>query len=443
MRPAGAICLVLTSCLSAPSGAQLVSDGAQLQVNSYTIGLQSEPAVSRLADGSFLVVWESEGSPGGDVVGYSVQARRLAADGTAVGPQFQVNSSVFGSQRAPAVTALGDAALVVWHGPDPTGNFDSAIVGRYLAPDGSPDGADFVAGQLGTLPQLYPAVAALADGGWVVTWVCGYGCLLDNDGDGVVARRFSASGEPDGPGWQVNSNGTSHQRYPAVAALAGGAFVIVWESDGSSSDPSGSSVHGQRYAADGAPAGGEFLVNSYVSGDQRAPGVAALPDGGFVVVWDSVGSSGDDSDGSSIQARRFAADGSPVDGGFQVNAYTTSYQGNAAVHAAADGGFVVAWQSVGSFGDDTSFTSIQAQLFEADGTPDGEPFQVNSYTTSYQGRAVVAGHSVGPVVVAWHSDGSPGDDDDATSVQTQLYQRALFVDGFEDGTTGAWSASLP
>lgn len=443
MRCAGATCLVLICCLSIPAGAQLVPDGGQLQVNSYTTEVQSAPAASRLPDGSFLVVWESEGSPGGDNSGYSIQARRLAADGTAAGPQFQVNSALFGSQRAPAVTALEEGVLVVWHGPDPTDTSGSAIVGRYLAADGAPDGPDFVAGQLGTLPQLWPAVTALAEGGWVVTWTCGYGCLVDNDGDGVVARRFSAAGEPDGPGWQVNTYGTSHQRYPAVAPLVEGGFVIVWESYGSPSDPSGSSVQGQRYAADGAPAGGEFLVNSYVSGDQRAPGVAGLPDGGFVVVWESVGSSGDDSDGSSVQARRFAADGSPVAADFQVNTYTTSYQGNPAVHAAADGGFVVAWQSVGSFGDDASFTSIQAQRFAGDATPDGEQFQVNSFTTSYQGRAVLAGHSVGPVLVAWHSDGSPGDDDDATSIQTQLYQRGLFVDGFEDGTTDAWSTPSP
>jgi hypothetical protein len=34
-----------------------------------------------------------------------------------------------------------------------------------------------------------------------------------------------------------------------------------------------------------APRGGEFVINSVTAGNQRQPGIVALPDGGFVVVW--------------------------------------------------------------------------------------------------------------------------------------------------------------
>ncbi len=93
-----------------------------------------------------------------------------------------------------------------------------------------------------------------------------------------------------------------------MAALADGDFVATWYSYGSSaSDAYGHSIQGQRYAADGAALGGEFQVNSYTHNDQWSPAVSPLPDGGFVVAWQSDGSSGSDSSGYSIQGQRFAA----------------------------------------------------------------------------------------------------------------------------------------
>ena len=48
--------------------------------------------------------------------------------------------------------------------------------------------------------------------------------------------------------------------------------------------------------------------------------------GDFVVVWSSLGSTGNDTSERSVQARRFASDGTPLTGDLQVNTYTTSTQ---------------------------------------------------------------------------------------------------------------------
>jgi hypothetical protein len=53
------------------------------------------------------------------------------------------------------------------------------------------------------------------------------------------------------------------------------------------------------------PAGPEFQVNTYTTSVQRFPSVAAHADGDVVVVWDSLGSSGDDTSSYSIQAQRY------------------------------------------------------------------------------------------------------------------------------------------
>ena len=46
-----------------------------------------------------------------------------------------------------------------------------------------------------------------------------------------------------------------------MAALAGGGFVVTWTSDGQ--DGSGYGIYGQRYAADGTAVGSEFRVNTF------------------------------------------------------------------------------------------------------------------------------------------------------------------------------------
>jgi hypothetical protein len=47
-----------------------------------------------------------------------------------------------------------------------------------------------------------------------------------------------------------------------------------------------------------------------------------------------------------------------------VNTYTTAFQRDASVSPLGDGGFIVVWESDGSSGSDTSGFSIQGQRFE-------------------------------------------------------------------------------
>jgi hypothetical protein len=70
----------------------------------------------------------------------------------------------------------------------------------------------------------------------------------------------------------VNTATADAQRNPAVAADADGDFVVAWTNFGR--DASGridTGVYAQRYTAAGAAAGGEFLVNFFTTGNQLAP----------------------------------------------------------------------------------------------------------------------------------------------------------------------------
>jgi len=74
-----------------------------------------------------------------------------------------------------------------------------------------------------------------------------------------------------------------------------GNFVVVWESDEPlAPDPSGGGIFGRQFNANGAPLGAEFLVNSYTTGGQHIPAVAATGAGSFVAAWFSAYGDGSD-----------------------------------------------------------------------------------------------------------------------------------------------------
>ena len=111
--------------------------------------------------------------------------------------------------------------------------------------------------------QANPAVAALAAGGFVVTW---NGAVQDGNNQGVFARLLDGAGVPRGPEFQVNTYTTGRQELPAVAAAADGGFVIVWES--LHQDESHEGVYGQRFDGAGMPRGAEFRANTFTADDR-------------------------------------------------------------------------------------------------------------------------------------------------------------------------------
>ena len=82
------------------------------------------------------------------------------------------------------------------------------------------------------------------------------------------------------------------------------------------------SVSGFVAAQTPVPVGSEIQINSYTTGDQWFPVVAEGPRGDFLVVWNSQGSPGNDND-RSVQGRRFDAAGTPVGDQFQVNTFSS------------------------------------------------------------------------------------------------------------------------
>ena len=284
-------------------------------------------------------------------------------------------------------------------------------------------GRPFAVNTTRTDEQRDPSVGIGKNAGFVVVWSSSG---QDGNGSGIFARRFDKVGAGITGEFQVNTTTTGFQDRAAVGADAAGNFVVVWEGPDGSGE---TDIFARRYDADGNPLGNEFQVNTFTTGFQVGPRVAAsegypFPDaGGFVVVWSSFpayGGLGEDGDGSGVFGRRYGFDGNPVTGAFLVNTYTTGDQRNPNVSMGLYDGTVVVWDSEGQ---DGNLTGILARIYDDAGNPVGGEFPVNAYTTGKQLAPDVAVGPGGDFFVTWKSIS-----EDNSSI-------AIFAQHFLDATT--------
>jgi Ca2+-binding RTX toxin-like protein len=366
--------------------------GGELQVNTTTANHQTYPHIAALADGGFVVAWTSANQDGS---GTGIYAQRYATDGAPLGGEWQVNTTTADYQQLSCIAALADGSFVVsWTSANQDGS-DNGIYAQRYAADASPLGDEWRVNSTTANSQQLPSIAALADGGFVVTWTSSG---QDGSGTGIYAQRYAADGAPLGGELRVNTTTANQQMYPSIAALSDGGFVVTWMSNGQ--DGSGTGIYAQRYAADDTPLGGEWRVNTTTTDDQQQPSIAALADGGFVVTWMS---NGQDGSGYGIYAQRYAADGTPLGGEWRVNTTTITDQMYSDIAALADGGFLVSWQSHDGIG-----SGIYAQRYAADGTPLGGECLVNSTTADNQQAPSIATLADGGFVATWMSNGQDG-----------------------------------
>ena len=353
------------------------------------------------------------------VLAACLQTPARAETPTPIGDDFQVNTTTTGSQDFSDVAMAPDGTfLVVWNG-DEGGALLDGIFAQRFGPDGSPVGAEQAVNSFQNNQQNNPATTALTDGRFVVVW-SSYGSPGDdNSYYSVQARLVDLAGELVGDQFQVNNNTDGYQNAGDVAAMPDGGFVVVWSSDAAPSDNAG--IVGRLFNSDGLAISDEFQINGYTTGNQALPRVDASPDGRFVVAWSTYGaSSGDDDDGLSVHIRHFDSFGAPIGDELQVNTYTTGHQWRPDIELDGDGDVVVTWMSAGS-PTDHSGDSVQARLFDSTGQPITGEVQVNETTLGAQARGRLTMQDGGAFVVAWESFGSGSHDG--------VFVRAFDADG--------------
>ena len=365
--------------------------GAEILVNTATVDTQGTPQITTLAGGGFVVTWADNslgvGGAGGDTSASAIKAQVFAVDGSRVGSELLINTATNGA-------------------------------------------------------QTFQEIAALSNGGFVVTWADASlgvgGATGDTSSNAIKAQVFTADGSRVGSELLVNTATNGMQNVPQITVLSNGGFVVTWQDSsagvgGAGGDTSSLATKAQVFAADGSRVGSEILVNTATISAQGMPQITGLSNGGFVVTWQDgslgVGGAGGDTSALAIKAQVFGADGSRVGTEFLVNTATFNTQNSQQITALEGGGFVITWRDFSS-GDggatgDTSGAAIKAQVFAADGSRVGSELLVNTATVAGQDAPQITALSNGGFVVSWQDSsagvGGATGDTSALAVKAQVF----------------------
>lgn len=369
-----------------------VLSGDRLILNPTVMGGQNAPRLTALSDGRFAAVWLDE------VIGniIEIKAQIVLADGTPSGETFTVHTFSDTDQTQPDIAVLENGGFVVtWTTAGGTGGDGSleAVKGRVFDSAGVPASGEFQVNSIALGRQTLSTVTALKDGGFAVTFQVPTG---NND---IAMRLFDADGTPRGAEFAVANGASTIQRQPDVATLDNGNVVVVWQQAfGSVPDTNKAGIAARIFTAAGVAVTGVFGVNTTTAGDQLDAEVAALAGGGFVVTWMDNSRSGGDTSLNAVRAQRFDDAGAKLGGEILVNTNTTGNQNAPAVIGLSDGRFIIAWTDQGA----STGWDINAQLFNADGTPSGSEFLVSGVIENNQTGATLTELSDGRVAVGWH-----------------------------------------
>ncbi|HEU5123271.1 MAG TPA: hypothetical protein VFW05_04315 [Verrucomicrobiae bacterium] len=326
-----------------------------------------------------------------------------------------------GDQTSPqvALSREGLGGYLVWQDNSVTPR-GGRIKAQQLDAGFNAAGAPFVVSSAwkskATGDQDKPQIAVLPDGGAVIVWQGG-----KSGARRIYARFINSSGKLNRSDIRVSRHPRNDQIDPAVAVLSDGTVVIVWSSF--DQDGSRQGVFAQRFSSAGKKIRREFKINDFVENNQRTPSIAALADGGFVVIW--ISESQRSLTSVDVMARLFDASGVPSGTEFFVNTTSSNLCANPSVAAAAQGGFAVTWGqndnvvltagSVnGTFVDapqttrSTNSWDIYGRVFDNSGLPSSDAFRVNSYSygDQYVPHVIASGENYFGIWTSLGEDGS-------------------------------------
>ncbi|MDO6963197.1 calcium-binding protein [Rhizobium alvei] len=379
-------------------------------VNDYSTGEQRNPLVVALADGGWVVVWESVGQNTSGVT--SIYEQVFQSDGTAIAP----------SELLASVSSSSDASNVSLAALDPAGGLQSGWVLSYQMGNDTyyhtghidydqsniativTDGGLLHAATTGL--QQDAQVAPLANGGFIAAWFTytGYNpadvlfTIYDENLDPVAGlEEISVAVDiiPD----------DYYQGLPQIAVLEGGGWVIGWL--GMVNNAHGDFYHKLRfYGADGTAGDTVTLNLGETEGtSSEGLGLTALNGGGFVATWVTASSTNT----HEIYQQVFDAQGDKIGTVGHVNTTTTDTQNAPEVTALSNGGYVTVWRSYTQGNPVVPGYDIYLQVFDAEGNKvDGEVLVYSDETDLAKPLPEITALQKGSFVVTFEATGPDG-----------------------------------
>jgi Ca2+-binding RTX toxin-like protein len=346
--------------------------GGQIDVIIPPSNQEIMPEVTGLADGGFAVNWTQLVGAANYILGsiYNAQGGFVRSQPAAFGGDLITNEQV---------TRFGAGTAVVWE--EPAGfteidlrTFNAAGVGSSVTRVNT-----FQAGS-----RHDPTVAASPDQSQLaIAW---------EDSGGIFAALYNSASVLIAPEFRIDAAVGAADFQPVVTWLNNSQYVVAWVQSNSTA-AGGNDVKARIWQGGSSPTPltSIFTVNTTTAGDQQAPAITALPDGGFAVAWEDDSGIGLDG-GAAIRLQAFDAAGAKIGGEIIVNTTTAGVQDQPSLAALPDGRIAVTWRDASASGGDASGTAIRTQIIDPrDGVITGTPAAETLYGNDLVGDEISAG----------------------------------------------------
>ena len=231
--------------------------------------------------------------------------------------------------------------------------------------------------------QGNPDIAVLENDGFAVVWEYQAG---GDAGTDVHVRVFDPEGTPLGIETLVPASVLGSQTRSRIVALPDGGFIVLWQQPAEGTYKN--DILAQRYLASGEKDGEAFVASPDSSADDRYPEAALLDNGELMVIW---------SVDTHIYGRRMALDGTPL--GIQIDIAQASSTTCSLLPIPGGGFFVTFLQKVGGY---SGKHKVHGRWFDEHGVAQGDSFLLEAQGEDvHQNNPRAALLSDTEILVAW------------------------------------------
>ena len=266
--------------------------GPESQVSTAEVEPLIRPALARLPDGGFIVVWAEKRAD------ERIRAQRYGVDGMKNGPEFRANT-VPGLHRVPMVASLANGNIVIaWRARSAA----PLLVHLQIFDANGPIGTE----QTTTLDVTEVAMTAIDSGRFVFAQVRS---AFDGEPgfETTVAQAsvFEANGAFANIRFAATGAGRIQSSWPILVPLPGGRFLLAWTQLNVDNPAAGANVMARIFLASG-PIGQAIQVNTVTGGQRFSVSAAATsgPAGDTAfLAWVDDSQAGADTSGRAIKGR--------------------------------------------------------------------------------------------------------------------------------------------
>jgi hypothetical protein len=379
-------------------GAGLGEAMDEFLITGTTTGDQDQGAIAGFRGTQFGIVWADRATQ-------NIKGRMFGVNGAPSSDEFIVNfpQKVGTTRQLPAVIETGQGLAVAWIETVPGSQPQVKL--RTLDED-TLSGPESQVSAAAVEPLIRPAMARLADGGFVLVWA-------DKRADQRIrAQRFALDGTKNGAEFRANGVAGLH-RVPMAAGLTNGNFVIAWRAR----LPGPLLVHLKVFGASG-PVGGEQTTSLDITEAAMAP----LDAGRFVIAHVRSALDGEAGFDTTIaQLSLFEPTGASSNIRFPATTAQRIKSSWPTLAPLTGGRFLLAWTQVNA-ANTAAGTNIMARIFSSQG-PLGKVVQVNTLKGGQRfslSAATTSGPAGDTAFLAWTDDSKAGADKSGRAVEGRV-----------------------